>query len=86
MSSAWLRTPRLNEPNDFHEHEARAQRYDDRRALIERFGEFSPPRPTVKQACQGCGGTGAAGQFPCAACRGKVWQVGNPPHDEETPC
>ncbi|HVC98672.1 MAG TPA: hypothetical protein VND64_33715 [Pirellulales bacterium] len=74
MSSAWLRTPRLNEPEDFRENEEQAERHDASRALTDRFGEFTPPRPTVRETCRCCAGAGAFGQFSCSMCRGKGYR------------
>ncbi len=71
MSSAWLRTPRLNEPEDFREHETQAEHFDAGRVAVDRFGEFMAPRPTVKEACYTCTGAGTVGEIPCSACGGK---------------
>ena len=74
MSSAWLRSPRLNEPEEFQEHEAQAERYDLARALLDRFGEYMPPRPTERRVCRGCAGEGTVGEFACSACGGKGYR------------
>jgi hypothetical protein len=74
MSSAWLRSPRFNEPEDFREHEARSERFEANRASHDRFGEFAPPRPTVKETCRGCAGAGTVGAFACSACGGKGYR------------
>jgi len=74
MSSAWLRTPRLFEPEDFREHETQHERYDASRELLDRFGEFTPPRPTVRETCRGCDGAGSAGKFECPVCHGKGYR------------
>jgi hypothetical protein len=74
MSSAWLRSPRLNEPEEFQEHEAQAERYDLAGALLDRFGEYAPPRPTERETCRGCAGAGTVGEFACSACGGKGYR------------